>query len=215
MEEKQTKRMSSHILELKDLISGPLVATVDADSMSARRYLDYLYEFAFDHYDRATGKVGNMRTLEFTYKSADMDGKHTQRVSIPILTLVPLPLLQVKAADFDFNIQIIDAVSKDRNTSFSLSEKAATDDTATDGVRLRVSVAPNAGDIVASSKSQNSLAANMKVKVRMEQADMPGGLSQLLRLATSSLQMEDVEEQSSTPSVPSSSPQSISEDESE
>ena len=50
METKYNK-VSKQIMELKDLISGPLVATIDADSMSTRRYLSYLYELAFDSYN--------------------------------------------------------------------------------------------------------------------------------------------------------------------
>ena len=33
--------------------------------------------------------------------SHDVDGTHQQQVKIPLLTLVPLPLLQVKEADFE------------------------------------------------------------------------------------------------------------------
>ena len=107
METKYNK-VSKQIMELKDLISGPLVATIDADSMSTRRYLSYLYELAFDSYNPETGEVGNLRMLEFTYNVQDNGTQRQQRVSIPLMTLVPLPLLQVKEADFDFDIQIID-----------------------------------------------------------------------------------------------------------
>ncbi|WP_373174293.1 DUF2589 domain-containing protein [Prevotella merdae] len=192
MEEKQNTQVSSHIMELKDLISGPLVATIDADSLSARRYLNYLFELAFESYDKTTGKVGKIRTLDFTYKSSDVSGKRTQRISLPILTLVPLPLLQVKEADFDFDIQIIDAVSQDKNATFSLSGDNSTEKS--EGVKLRVSMAPSSGEGSLGSKSQSSLTANMRVKVKMEQADMPGGLSNLLQLATNNLQIEEVDD---------------------
>ena len=50
-------------MELKDLISGPLAATIDADSIATRRYLSYLMELAFESYDKETGKVGELRML--------------------------------------------------------------------------------------------------------------------------------------------------------
>lgn len=121
--ENNSQSISSQIMELKDLISGPLVATIDADSISARRYLNYLIELAFESYDKETGKGGKLRTLDFTFTSQDVNGKHSQRISIPLLTLVPLPLLQVKEADFDFDIQIIDAVSADRDATFSFKKE--------------------------------------------------------------------------------------------
>jgi len=121
---KDIKRTSSQVMELKDLISGPLAATIDADSIATRRYLSYLMELAFESYDKETGKVGELRMLEFNYQSHDVDGTHQQQVKIPLLTLVPLPLLQVKEADFDFDIQIVDALSADTDATFSLKNGA-------------------------------------------------------------------------------------------
>ncbi len=60
-------------MELKDLISGPLAATIDADSIATRRYLSYLMELAFESYDKVTGEVGELRMLEFNYQSHDVD----------------------------------------------------------------------------------------------------------------------------------------------
>lgn len=195
-----TKKVSSQIMELKDLISGPLVATIDADTISTRRYLSYLYELAFESYDPTTGKVGKLRSLEFNYRTSDSFGIHNQKVSIPLLTLVPLPLLQVKEADFDFDIQIIDAVSADKNATFSLKSPeiaSATQDDASEGLRLRVSMAASNIEAGEDVKRRQGLSANMKVKVKMQQADMPGGLSNLLSLTTNSLQIEDADEQES------------------
>ncbi len=184
--EDKTPKVSSQVMELKDLISGPLVATIDADSISARRYLNYLIELAFESYDKETGEVGKLRTLDFTYGSRDVNGMHMQRVSIPLLTLVPLPLLQVKEADFDFDIQIVDAVSSDRDASFSLKNGTSDGGENPEGVKLRVSMATNT-ERTTKSSTQQSLTANMRVKVRMEQADMPGGLSNQRHLTTNNL----------------------------
>jgi len=192
MENKDNK-VSKQILELKDLISGPLVATIDADSMSARRYLRYLYELAFDSYNPETGEVGKLRMLEFTYTVQENGAPRQQRVSIPLMTLVPLPLLQVKEADFDFDIQIIDALSADKYSTFSLKGKDGDDNSAPEGVKLRVSMAASNIEGNMEKKARQGLAANMKVKVKMQQADMPGGLSNLLSLTTNNLQVEDME----------------------
>lgn len=193
--ENHISKVSSQVMELKDLISGPLVATIDADSISARRYLSYLLELAFESYNQETGEVGKMRTLDFTYRSQDVNGAHLQRISIPLLTLVPLPLLQVKEADFDFDIQIVDAVSADTDATFSLKNGATPShrSIASEGVKLRVSMASAKVEGSTKSTTQQSLTANMKVKVKMQQADMPGGLSNLLHLTTNNLQMEEVE----------------------
>lgn len=185
------KRQSSQVMELKDLISGPLVATIDADTISARRYLNYLYELAFESYNSQTGEVGNLRKLQLKYKCMDSGVMKEQKVSIPLLTLVPLPLLQVKEADFDFDIQIIDAISADRNATFSLTNKQDEEAETNDGVKLRVTMAPSSGTVEERSSRNRNLTANMKVKVKMQQADMPGGLSNLLFLTTNNMPIEE------------------------
>lgn len=193
--DKDKKHVSSQIMELKDLISGPLVATIDADSISSRRYLNYLLDLTFESYDRKTGKAGKLRTLDFTYQTQDVGGQHTQRISIPLLTLVPLPLLQVKEADFDFDIQIVDALSADKDAAFSLKNSLSPEEEeSTEGVKLRVSMAQASREGKTTEGVRKSLTANMKVKVRMQQADMPGGLSNLLHLTTSNVQSESVDE---------------------
>ena len=189
--DKDKKHVSSQVMELKDLISGPLVATIDADSISSRRYLNYLLDLTFESYDRKTGKAGKMRTLDFTYQTQDVGGPHTQRISIPLLTLVPLPLLQVKEADFDFDIQIVDALSADKDAAFSLKNGSSPEEEeSTEGV----SMAQASREGKTTEGVRKSLTANMKVKVRMQQADMPGGLSNLLHLTTSNVQSESVDE---------------------
>lgn len=191
MSKEKNERVSSQVMELKDLIAGPLVATIDADSLSAQRYLDYLFKIAFDSYDPVTGKVGSMRMLTFNYKSHDLSGPRTQSVSIPLLTLVPLPLLQVQEADFDFDIQVLDASSRQQQTLFSFetgqSEKAP-DNPAGNDTRLRVALAASSGRMTDKPESrQGSLNANMKVHVKMRQADIPGGLSTLLNKAVNNM----------------------------
>lgn len=52
--------------------------------------------------------------LTFLFTQSDVNGQSRQEVRIPLLSLVPQPLLQVKEADFDFDIQIVDAVKEER-----------------------------------------------------------------------------------------------------
>lgn len=179
-------------MELKDLISGPLVATIDADSISSRQYLNYLFEVGFESYDKETGEVGKMRMLTFLFTQSDVNGQSRQKVSIPLLSLVPLPLLQVKEADFDFDIQIVDAVKEEREETFSLKNGDVLQ--ADDGekqMKLRVSLTPSMGEGSSRSTHQQGLTANMKVKVRMQQADLPGGLANLLHLTANNMMVEE------------------------
>ncbi len=195
MEKQKKITASSQVMELQQLIAGPLIATIEADSLSSQKYLDYLLRVAFESYDPATGKTGKLRMLSFNYRSSDVNGNRVQTVSIPVLTLVPLPLLQVQEADFDFEIKILDALSESVEEKFSLEDgKSMPATQEAGGFKLRASLAPRQGEGSSSTNVQQSLSANMKVKVKMRQADMPAGLSNLLHLTASNTQVEEVEE---------------------
>lgn len=181
-------------MELKDLIAGPLVATIDADSLSARHYLDYLFKMAFETYDPVTGRLGELRMLTFSYRRHDLTGSHLQSVSIPLLTLVPLPLLQVHEADFEFDIHILDAYGRHQQESFSFETGTCEPEgEILDGsdTRFRVSLAPSSGGNAGRQGNMlSSLNANMKIRVKMRQADIPGGLSMLLNKAVNDMASE-------------------------
>lgn len=194
MKDKKVKKTSSQVMELQQLIAGPLIATIEADALSAQQYLDYLMRIAFESYDPVTGKTGKLRTLTFSFNEQDINGTQKKSVSIPLLTLVPLPLLQVQEADFDFDIKILDALSENVEETFSVEQGTAVkEQQKAGGFKMRASLAPQQGTGTRSGELQQSLAANMKVKVKMRQADMPAGLSNLLHLTANNLQIEDAE----------------------
>lgn len=193
MDNQATRKTSSQVMELQQLIAGPLIATIEADALSAQKYLDYLMRIAFESYDPVTGKTGKIRTFTFTYNEQDLNGSQKKSISIPILTLVPLPLLQVQEADFDFDIKILDALSERVEEKFSMENgKNIKEPQNGGGFKMRASLAPQQASKAHSGELQQSLAANMKVKVKMRQADMPAGLSNLLHLTANNLQVEDV-----------------------
>ena len=65
---KDIKRTSSQVMELKDLISGPLAATIDADSIATRRYLSYL-NWLSSHTTRKQARLVNCVCLSSTIKA--------------------------------------------------------------------------------------------------------------------------------------------------
>lgn len=190
MENKKIKKTSSQVMELQQLIAGPLIATIEADALSAQKYLDYLMRVAFESFNPVTGETGKLRMLTFTYNEQDVNGSSKKNVSIPLLTLIPLPLLHVEEADFDFDIKILDALSENVEEKFSVENGESVKQPQSTGFKMRASLAPQRE---VKDNLQQSLSANMKVKVKMRQADMPAGLSNLLHLTANNVQVEDAE----------------------
>lgn len=186
--------VNSQVMELQQLIAGPLVSTIEADTLSSRRYLEMLQLIAFEDVTEGDRNIRRLRTLKFAYQETNVHGYRNKVVSIPLVTLLPLPLLQIKEADFDFDINILDAVSSGTVESFDYGEgKIEQNNENRRPFRLRASLAPKSGSGSYSDKSEQQLSANMKVHVKMRQADMPAGLSNLLRLTAGNLQVEDAE----------------------
>lgn len=191
MQNRVTHRSSSQVMELQQLIAGPLVATIEADALSAQKCLDFLMRVAFEWYDPVTGKTGPLRMLSFTYAEREGGRQVQKRVSLPLFTLVPLPFLQVQEADFDFDIRILDALTEQTEESFATEQTEGAAARGAGGLRLRASLAPQQ-TVVRDGDLRQGIAANMKVKVRMGQADMPAGMSNFLRLAAGNVQVDDI-----------------------
>lgn len=104
-------KVNGHIMSLQQLISAPLVATIDADAMSTERYMKHFMSLAFESYNPVDGSTGALRLISFNFTDSDASGGAEKKVSVPLVSLVTLPLLQIKQADFDFDINIIDAVA--------------------------------------------------------------------------------------------------------
>ncbi len=183
------KKVGSQIMDLKDLISAPLVATIDADTISTRRYLKYLFDLAFESYDTKTGEVGAMRMLTFEYCVSDGGNERKQRVSIPLLTLAPLPLLQVKEANFEFDVNVLDSVVQSSSDILPLSQNTESQKNRKLRVALSPSLSPSA---TTESTIKQGLSANMKVQIKMEQADLPGGIANLLNYTTNNTLVEEL-----------------------
>lgn len=181
MNDATNKKVNGHIMSLQQLISAPLVATIDADAMSTERYMKHFMALAFESCNPETGAAGDLRNISFRFTDSDAAGGRERKVSVPLISLVTLPLLQIKQADFDFDITIIDAVASAPEERFSLKkgEVDSPEGNRDDSLNFRASLAPQSGG----GSSSSSMQANMKIHVSMQQADMPSGLSQFLQMA--------------------------------
>jgi hypothetical protein len=185
-------QLNSQVMTLHQLISAPLVATLEADTMTTRSYIDFLREVAFEPSgnDEKSG-LGKLRTFTFQYMQGDAKGRSLKSVQIPVISLIPIPLLQIKEASFDFDIKILDAVSETREEKYSFDSQGQQEDP-DDRIKMRAALAPQNGS--AKNQKDSSLTANMKVKVVMQQADMPSGLANLLSLSANNMLIEDSEQ---------------------
>ena len=76
-------KVNGHIMSLQQLISAPLVATIDADAMSTERYMKHFMSLAFESYNPVDGSTGALRLISFNYgqRRFRRRGKEGQRAA--------------------------------------------------------------------------------------------------------------------------------------
>ena len=171
------------VVPLEELIAAPLKAVVDADFKAARRAADYIERYGFERPERP-GDLGSLQMVSFRFEQLGSDGQlRPVEARIPRLSMVPLPLLSVKRADFDFDVHVYHAEPPPPRAPLTLSRvtPGSRDDAETD-LRWRASLAARGkGDLTTPDLAPH-VDANMRVRVAMEPSDLPAGITRMLAI---------------------------------
>ena len=95
-------------MSLSDMIAGMIQATIDADQAVTDDYLETFNAYAFE-----TDSNGVQRLQMVEFEMTDNEGVR-RTVSIPKLSLLPLPVLHVSEATFDIDAQLSVRQSKQK-----------------------------------------------------------------------------------------------------
>ncbi len=199
--------ITNQISDLQYLIAAPMVATVKADVYAAQAFVEFIEEYGFEEKlasktadigggDDANSHLGKLKMITFWYsykQVAIVDGEETTiekmvSVTLPKLSLIPMPILQVSDAKYNFDIRITGVYDSTAvvNTDGDLMRAAAT------GKKnkmilptVKATYTPLVSETNVSSLAP-SLVANMRLTVNMRQADVPAGISNLLNVVADS-----------------------------
>lgn len=168
--------MPTNPLPFGEILAGPMLAMIQADTIAAQASAEFIENVGFVN-GTQNGNFGQMRMITFTYQKQNIgEPAETITLKVPLLSLIPIPLLQVREAEIDFGVEIIDmqssgpAQSHLRTASGNLSYL--------DGNRTAM-------DVIL--REQRDTHIQMKMKVHFAQADIPSGLSRLLQVMDNSL----------------------------
>lgn len=166
-------------LDFANLIGGPLNAVVEAQAKAALTTVNFIKEVAFD-------QEGKSRQVNFTYTRSDNDGKTREyNLSVPFLTMLPIPYIAVKKASIDFNAKITSTVSS--NVSDSL--KTDVNANASTGfwfmrAKLQSKVAYQKNS---SSNGKEQRTYDLHINVEACNEEMPAGTERLLTILEQSI----------------------------
>lgn len=204
-------------MNLADMLSALIESTIAADQKAAEDYLDVLRTYALEP---ANGSNGHERLKMVDFEMTDSNGRE-QIVSIPKLSLLPLPLLRVAEATFDIEAQIdISTATKQDVKEFeenypiyNQKKKTSIDDLSKAGqeillkkikslagVRVRLSNQSTqkkrnpllrSGKTTTTETTSMQKMTNVKVHIKLEPVLLPNGMRGLLQATESTIKVVD------------------------
>ena len=186
-------------LSLYQLIGAPLQALIDAESQAAMATAHFIEAVGFEPGARPPkasaeawaesdteggAELGQLRVARFhQHVRGPDDTLETRVVEIPMLSLVPIPALQIRDATLEYVVKIIDTQMYQAETG-GLSRIAGprNADLPERQVDFKAAFARDT-----STSGRRSLDMQIKMKVNVEQADIPAGLARLINLMDQSV----------------------------
>jgi hypothetical protein len=166
-------------LDFANLIGGPLNAVVEAQAKSAITTANFIKEVAFD-------KQGKVVNVDFSYNRKNDNGSDQQfTLTVPFLTMLPVPYITVSSAVVEFNAKITSTTESSSESNFSQEVDASA------GGRYWFVSAKVQSKTSYQKKSANSdkeeRTFDMHVRVEAQNQDMPAGTERLLTILEQSI----------------------------
>ncbi|MBN2471008.1 MAG: DUF2589 domain-containing protein [Anaerolineae bacterium] len=173
------------------LIGAPLKAAVEAQALAARTTVEFIEKVGFKETDDDIGSLfndlsadadsGEIRNVTFSYVKQDEDGVDTAvELTVPILSIVPIPFLRLDDITIDFTAKLTDIVQSTTKSDF----KFATDAKG----KFKAWWSPVSMEVRTAVSYQNTRESSskyvreytMNIKVHAVQDDIPAGLERIL-----------------------------------
>lgn len=177
------------VSSIETIFFVPISSIIKADFFAAQQFLDYVQSFGFSGEAAQSGAeksrggfIGDLKMTSFRFQqSTEGGGSQDRFLRVPALSMIPLPLLQVKEANFDFAVRVVQAERNDRPGPVLLGGREDQEDAIEDCnwkamlVAERTPISDGEG-----GSSSSYMNANIKVNMKVHQSDVPAGISRLL-----------------------------------
>jgi hypothetical protein len=174
-------------IDFQAMIGGPLNAVVKAQAQSAQTSVDFIKSVGFNAAD-ATEDPGKPTMVTFKYdKPVESKDKDTGVITVtavpftltvPILTMLPIPFIRVEETTIDFNAKINSVTESTTASSTELNASLA----------VKGGWGPVSAELKCSFSNKKSTSATDKtertyslaIHVRAVQDELPAGMEKLL-----------------------------------
>jgi len=168
------------------ILSGPLVAIIKAQGNAAATTVQFIKSVGFepasesDMADSAAVSavdnmdIGNARMVEFSYSNNERHGT----ITVPLLTIVPIPFLRFESIDVELNVKITSMDSTASSSSTSVGVSASVGATYY-GVTVSVQASVS-HQAKSSATNEVKREYSTRVFVHAVQAECPEGMKKIL-----------------------------------
>lgn len=181
-------------IDFESMIGGPLTAVIKAQAQSAQTSVDFIKSVGFNPED-AQSDPGKPTMVTFEYdkpvESKDESGTITVtpvpfKMTVPILTMLPIPFIRVEETTIDFNAKINSVQETTTSSSSSLNASlSAKGGWGPVSARLKCSYSTKKST---SATSKTERTYSLAIHVRAVQDELPAGLEKLLGVLENNIQ---------------------------
>jgi hypothetical protein len=173
-------------LPLSDLLGTTLAAIVKADAEAAKATLEFIEAVGFVQ-DDGDEKVSRLRMAEFQYEKLDQNDEVSKFVvSVPLLSLLPIPSIHVQEAKLAFSAKITEIAKEAKAPSEpQVSKRLPT-------ARYHLYAKPTASSGARDQEVRGTF--HVEIEVSLAQADMPLGLERLFDMMDQAIRDEKAPE---------------------
>jgi hypothetical protein len=167
---------------ISELLGAPMAAIVQAEGIAARATAEFIKEVGFTGIsDSIDGDYGRIRNVTFSYERINADGTtELAKLSVPLLTIIPIPSIQVAEAEIEFDL----AMTQPESSPVPKDDSRLGNFSSYKSVQLKAIFAkkPNPST---NSPVTTTATSNMNVKIRLVQSELAVGMVQLLNILDS------------------------------
>ena len=178
------------------LVGAQLTALIEAEVEGAEKTSEYIENVGFEQDEKGNLKL---RMVTFEMSRRDSDGvTRPHLISVPVLTLVPIPMLTIEEADLEFDLYVEQVKDVDTRQGEARNGTAGSSLRSKLSLRDRLSKPARPVKLVTrlarTTQEDSKTTFDMKLKVKIAQSDFPLGIERLINTADLSAEDESSDE---------------------
>lgn len=143
-------------LPFDHIIGAPLMACIKAQQTSAQATWEAIHEMGFDKSDKSAGEE-EVAMVSFLFQQ----GGFTRKITVPLLTLIPIPYMQIDYVDLKFRADMSTSSEGELTAKYS-----------------------NTMDSQAARTSKYNVTNEIDINIHATTSGMPAGIAKLLEIFT-------------------------------